>query len=210
MNVCDLCPIRTCCEVSSDDYPTRCPTYDEVQADAQAAYLGEDAAIAKAARANLKFAHGSITRVEETMAFAHISGYRKIGVAFCAALHDEARAFCGLLRNCGFAVESVICKNGSLPADFYETGELCTSNPEAAGVLCNPVGQALLMNQAGTDLNVVLGLCVGHDSLFIKHSQAPATYLVVKDHVLDHNPVQALRELGGEFSYINEAPLPGE
>jgi hypothetical protein len=63
---------------------------------------------------------GSITRVEETMGLRtqRLPQDRR-GVL--RALHDEARAFCGLLRNCGFAVESVICKNGSLPADFYET-----------------------------------------------------------------------------------------
>jgi uncharacterized metal-binding protein len=55
------------------------------------------------------------------------------------------------------------------------------------------------MNQAGTDLNVVLGLCVGHDSLFIKHSQAPATYLVVKDHVLDLTPCRRFANLAANF-----------
>ena len=35
-------------------------------------------------------------------------------------------------------------------------------------------------------------LCVGHDTLFIKHSEAPVTYLIVKDRVLGHNPAAAL------------------
>ena len=45
-----------------------------------------------------------------------------------------------------------------------------------------------------TDLNVLVGLCVGHDALFIKYSEAPVTTLVAKDRVLGHNPVAALYE----------------
>jgi len=58
--------------------------------------------------------------------------------------------------------------------------------------MCNPILQARLLAKQNTELNVVIGLCVGHDSLFIKYSQAPVTYLVVKDRVLAHNPVGAL------------------
>ena len=39
----------------------------------------------------------------------------------------------------------------------------------------NPILQARVLNQRQTDLNVVVGLCVGHDSLFSK-------YLVAGDH----------------------------
>ena len=45
---------------------------------------------------------------------------------------------------------------------------------------CNPVLQAQLLNEAGTELNIVMGLCVGHDSLFYKHAKAVTTTLVVK------------------------------
>jgi uncharacterized metal-binding protein len=44
-------------------------------------------------------------------------------------------------------------------------------------------------------LNVIIGLCVGHDSLFIRHSAAPVTYLVVKDRVHGHNPSAGLAAL---------------
>ena len=43
-----------------------------------------------------------------------------------------------------------------------------------------------------TDLNVMMGLCVGHDSLFIKYSEAPVTVLFTKDRVTGHNAVQPL------------------
>jgi uncharacterized metal-binding protein len=58
--------------------------------------------------------------------------------------------------------------------------------------MCNPIGQALLLNNENTDLNIILGLCVGHDSLFIKYSNAPVTVFAVKDRVLAHNPLGAL------------------
>ena len=49
-----------------------------------------------------------------------------------------------------------------------------------------------LSNEAKTDLNILLGLCVGHDSLFIKYSEAPITIFAVKDRVLAHNPLGAI------------------
>ena len=58
--------------------------------------------------------------------------------------------------------------------------------------MCNPVLQAKYLNKEKTDLNVVVGLCVGHDSLFYKHSDAPVTTAVTKDRVLGHNPAAAL------------------
>ncbi len=58
--------------------------------------------------------------------------------------------------------------------------------------MCNSVTQAKLLNKAKTDLNVLVGLCVGHDSLFIKFSKAPVTVLAAKDRVLAHNPLAAL------------------
>ena len=59
--------------------------------------------------------------------------------------------------------------------------------------LCNPVSQAELLNGSGCEFNVVLGLCVGHDSLFYRYSDGLATALVTKDRVLAHNPIGALQ-----------------
>lgn len=61
--------------------------------------------------------------------------------------------------------------------------------------MCNPIAQAEYLNDKQTDLNIVLGLCVGHDSLFFKYSKAPTIVLAVKDRVLDHNPLKAIYEL---------------
>ena len=58
--------------------------------------------------------------------------------------------------------------------------------------MCNPIMQANLLNDAETDFNILVGLCVGHDSLFFKYSDAMTTVLVAKDRVLGHNPAAAL------------------
>jgi len=58
--------------------------------------------------------------------------------------------------------------------------------------MCNPLGQAAVLDAEGCELNILLGLCVGDDVLFIKHSNAPVTVLAVKDRVLAHNPLGAL------------------
>ena len=58
--------------------------------------------------------------------------------------------------------------------------------------MCNPILQAKLLNKQGTELNIVVGLCVGHDSLFYKYSHALCTTLVTKDRVTGHNPAAAL------------------
>jgi uncharacterized metal-binding protein len=58
--------------------------------------------------------------------------------------------------------------------------------------LCNPVAHAALLARAGTQLNVVIGLWVGHDSVFFMISRAPVAVLVARDRVLGHSHVAAL------------------
>ena len=58
--------------------------------------------------------------------------------------------------------------------------------------MCNPIAQAEVLNAAETDFNILLGLCVGHDSLFIKYSQAMVTVFAVKDRAMGHNPLAAI------------------
>jgi uncharacterized metal-binding protein len=77
--------------------------------------------------------------------------------------------------------------------------------PGCHEALCNPVLQAQLLNAQKTDLNVVVGLCVGHDSLFMKHSEAPVTTLITKDRVLGHNPAAALYTSNFYYKRLMEA-----
>ena len=138
-------------------------------------------------------------RVRETIVFAKRMGYRKLGIATCVALIRESRTLAKMLRANGFEVYGVACKAGALQkADLDIPPEHRGPGP----VACNPVLQARLLAEAGTEFNIVMGLCVGHDSLFYKHSQAPVTTLVVKDRVLIHNPVMALDTADGYYAHL--------
>jgi uncharacterized metal-binding protein len=138
-------------------------------------------------------------RVEETVQFAHKMGYKKLGLAFCSGLRKEAEVFHRILEYQEFDVVSVCCKVGGLSKEVIGVDR--SENVSGAGnyeVMCNPIAQAEILNDAKTEFNIVLGLCVGHDSLFLKHSDALCTVVVVKDRVLGHNPVAALH-LSGSY-----------
>lgn len=141
------------------------------------------------------------TRVQETIEFAERLGIKKLGIAYCIGLRREARTLADIYTQNGFEVTSVCCKTGSIPKEeigLHDDEKIRPSNYEA---VCNPIGQAMVLNAEDTGLNVLVGLCVGHDSLFIKHSKALVTCLVTKDRVLAHNPAGALYT---SHSYYNK------
>jgi len=139
------------------------------------------------------------TRVEDTIAFAKLMKYKKIGIATCIGLLEETNRLASILEAQELIPFSVCCKTGSI--DKLELGleEADKVRPSTFEPACNPVAQARLMNRAGTDMNIIVGLCVGHDMLFTKYSDAPVTTLVVKDRVTGHNPVSVL--YGQNFYY---------
>ncbi|WP_346355386.1 DUF1847 domain-containing protein [Azotosporobacter soli] len=136
--------------------------------------------------------YGKLTRVEEIVEFAKGIGAKKIGIATCAGLIQEAKIFAAILSAKGLESYSAICKVGAVDKTEIGLAEQDKLRPGKHEAMCNPILQAQLLNQQETDLNVVIGLCVGHDSLFLKHSEALVTTLVVKDRVMAHNPVGAL------------------
>ncbi|HDN68717.1 MAG: DUF1847 domain-containing protein [Candidatus Methanospirareceae archaeon] len=139
------------------------------------------------------------TRVEELILYAEEMGYGKLGVAFCIGLQEEAAALCQILAR-HFAVSSVCCKVCGIDKTYFglerlheaEAGETKAKAEVEVEAMCNPIGQARVLNDEKTDLNIILGLCIGHDILFTKHSDAPVTTFAVKDRVLAHNPLGAL------------------
>jgi uncharacterized metal-binding protein len=143
------------------------------------------------------------TRVQETMEFAKRLGIQKLGIAFCIGLRREAKALADIYKDNGFEVVSVCCKSGSIPKEEIGLRDDEKVRPGQYESVCNPVGQALIMNTEETGLNVILGLCVGHDSLFIKNSEALVTCLVAKDRVLAHNPVGALYTSKSYYSRLS-------
>ncbi len=132
------------------------------------------------------------TRVEEIIAFARRSGFHRIGLAYCIGLRREAERFSEILTNQGFEVVSAVCKAGSIPKEELGLSDEQKIKPGHFEAMCNPVAQAMLLNKAKTELKVVLGLCVGHDSLFLQFAEPPVTILAVKDRVLAHNPLGAI------------------
>lgn len=134
--------------------------------------------------------YGRYTRVDEIMEFARRIGAKRIGIATCVGLIEESRIFARILRLNGFEVYGASCKVGSVDKTDIGVGEEYTR--QTGCVMCNPILQAKLLNKAKVDLNVVVGLCVGHDSLFYKYANGISTTLVTKDRVLAHNPVGAL------------------
>lgn len=134
-----------------------------------------------------------IPRVEELIQFSHKCGYKRLGIAFCTGLLNEARILTDILENKGFEVVSVRCKVGATPKERIGIREEeKIRGPGWHEAMCSPIVQAEVLNAAGVDLAVMLGLCIGHDTLFIKYCRVPMTVIAVKDRVFGHNPLAAL------------------
>ena len=132
-------------------------------------------------------------RIVELIEFSRKCGYKKLGLAFCGGLNDEAKALTEILENQGFEVISVRCKVGAIPKERIgmkpEQKIGGAANWES---MCNPITQAEVLNNAKVDFVIMLGLCIGHDTLFIKYCRVPMTVIAVKDRVTGHNPLAAL------------------
>lgn len=197
---CALCNIHACNKKELDKAPKNCPSIDNKIGKIKEVYKDEEnMKIAKASALVVSEGYCEKTRLEEIMDFANRSEFKNIGIAFCIGLSSEAKILSKVLRHNGFVVNSVICKNGGISKDFIDI----KSNVP----MCNPIGQAEFLNEAETDLNILLGLCVGHDSLFIKYSEAPITVFAVKDRVLAHNPLGAIYQAE---SYYKDKLFPNK
>jgi len=129
------------------------------------------------------------TRVEETILFARNMGFTKIGLAFCIGFSPEAEIFSAMLKKEGLKVFSVCCKVCGIDKKKYNLKHIKENRVEA---ICDPTGQAEVLKKKGTDMNIIMGLCVGHDMLFTKYSHTLVTTLIAKDRVLAHNPAGAI------------------
>lgn len=152
--------------------------------------------------------YGSATRVEEALLFVKRMGYQKVGIASCAGLINECNLFAKVARAKGIDVYAVACKVGSVDKTEIGLLEENKNRPGSFEAMCNPILQAEALNEAGTDFNLIIGLCLGHDTLFIKHSKAPVSYLIVKDRVLCHNPAAALYQTGTYYARLLTPDLP--
>lgn len=148
-------------------------------------------------------------RIVETCEFARRMGYERIGLVFCIGLMEESRMVGEILEAHGFEVVSVVCKAGAVPKEEIGVADEQKILIGTFEAMCNPVLQAEVVNDASTDLNVVMGLCVGHDALFLKHAEAPCTVLVAKDRVTGHNPLAAITTSYGYHSRVKKRGTDG-
>jgi uncharacterized metal-binding protein len=193
---CATCRVQACRhEAGSEPYPGFCPMSQNTEplAEARVVYERPDTReLAQAAARTEAAGYCKEPRVEEIMSFARRLGVCHLGIASCIGLIREARLLQEVFEANGFEVSSVCCKVGSIPKEAIGLADEEKVRPGGFEALCNPIGQAKLLNGAKTGLNVVVGLCVGHDSLFFRHSDAPVTVLVAKDRVTGHNPAAVL------------------
>lgn len=146
--------------------------------------------------------HPAKPRVQEVCEFANKMKYKKLGIAFCGGLHAEAHALSDILNAQDFTVVSVMCKCGGIPKENVDV-----SNDQKVRIgefepMCNPIIQASILNEEKTDFNILVGLCVGHDSLFFKYIKAFTTVLIAKDRLLGHNPAAALYTSGSYYARL--------
>ena len=183
----------TACEYTEREEPSFCSqaaVSSELHDEAHRLYaLPENHAIMEAA-AKVSEDTANSTRVQDTIKFANLIGAQHIGIASCTIMLRETRTLAKLLEQAGFRVETVGCK-----LESNRRADLNLEPPAKGGegsAACNPIMQALLLNEAKTDLNILMGICVGHDALFCKYSDAPVTTLVAKDFLAGNNPCAVL------------------
>ena len=172
---CVNCEVRVCEDSDIENTPEFCPRRHAREALEEAQEISaSDPEVSKyidVAASVGREGRGQWTRVQELAEFAKRIGVSKLGLAFCVGLKEEATMLAKILESHGFDLTSVACT--------VEGG-------------CNPVGQALILNQMRTELNISMGLCMGDDIVFSKFSQAPVTTIVVKDRATYHNPIAPL------------------
>ncbi len=126
-------------------------------------------------------------RVYELKNFARRAGIKRIGIAHCVSLPKEADSVKQFLSD-EFEVFTIDCKCGKI-TKHEMLG--CEGN----SIMCNPAGQAEYLKKNNTELNISMGLCVGHDMIFNQKSASPVSTLVVKDRPTQNNPMESIHNL---------------
>jgi uncharacterized metal-binding protein len=222
---CAKCPAPVCYTPAFMQGPPNCPTKTRADAIDKAMTRYREPEIAEFARVasvvegtaytRVPWAPSTpspaTTRLEEIISFAKRLGYRKLGVVFCIGFRQEAEILVPLLEHRGFEVVSVCCKAGGIPKEEIGVKDEEKIIPGTYESMCNPISQAEILNQEGCEFNIAMGLCVGHDSLFLKYANALSTVFAVKDRLLGHNPLAALYQSRQYYRRLRaRGGLPGE
>ncbi len=144
-------------------------------------------------------------RIVEIIEFAKKMEYHRIALVFCVGLRREAAIVHEIFEAQGLNVISIVCKVGKVPKEALGLCEEQKVSPGSYESMCNPILQALVANHHQSRFNVLLGLCVGHDSLFFRYADAPSTVLAVKDRMLGHNPLAAVYEYDSYYRYLKQS-----
>jgi len=218
---CARCPFNPpdrLCRNKDGKAPPFCPTVNKMDAIAEAVAEYEKPDILEFAKqASIQEGEGfcdrhlgydhlrpSKPRIVEIIEFAHKMNYRRLGLVFCEGLRREANAVEKILRSGDFDVISVVCKLGRVPKEKVGVSDDQKVNIGSFEPMCNPISQARVLNKEKTDFNILLGLCVGHDSLFLKYADAPCTVLAVKDRLLGHNPLAAIYNIDSYYRALKK------
>ena len=145
-------------------------------------------ALYKAASVVGEHNRGMTPRIEEALLLAKELKLKRIGFAACTAMVWELGYLVKLFNREGFEVFTASCQIGRISAESRGVTEV----KDYIRSWCNPIAQAEILNSADTQLNFIVGLCMGHDMLFTQYSKAPVSTLIVKDRVTGNNPAAAL------------------
>ncbi len=144
-------------------------------------------------------------RILEIVEFARRMQFERIGLAFCGGLRTEAKIVHEFFEQAGFETFSIMCKAGRIPKSELGIDKEWQVDTEAdQETTCHPVFQAMAANRHKVDFCVLLGLCVGHDSMFIKFCEAPVTVLAAKDRVFGHDPIKAVYQINHYYRYLKK------
>jgi len=192
---CVDCPAPLCYLHVFDHAPAFCPSlrYEkEIEEASKRVVKGDLAEVARVSSVVEGVNYCRKTRVEEIIDFAKRLGLKRLGIAFCIGLRREAGVLADVLEAHGFEVVAVCCKLGGISKEHFGVKDEEKINPGTYEGACNPAAQALVLESEGSQLNILLGLCVGHDSIFIATTRVLTTVLATKDRVTGHCPLQPL------------------
>lgn len=189
---CTKCTIYKCRKGEREHLPEFCPMNEpDVYEEAETLLKNHSEFYVKCSTIE-KTGHADWPRVREIIEFIKDMKFQKVGLAFCGGLQKEAKILSEIFEEHGINLASVMCKTGGIDKGLSGIPEESKHNPGHFEAQCNPIAQALILNREKTEFNIILGLCVGHDALFSKYSDALCTTLIAKDRVTGHNPAVAL------------------
>lgn len=197
---CSKCPFekkeRLC--RGGEKFPKNCPTkeFESSREEIKNQYFNSE--IEKIYKISSDIKGPKKSRIEETLYIAEKMEFNKVGIAFCSGLKKEAEIIERLFESRGIKVNSVICSCGNLKKSEFDLGDKKNLNK----TFCNPYLQALALNEAKTEWNIVVGLCVGHDSIFMKYIDSMCTVLAAKDKVTAHNPLGPIYTLDTYYNFL--------